>query len=247
MKTTPQDLRPRLIPMLLIENRRLIKTTKFNNPKYLGDPLNALRIYNEQCADEIIIIDKSISTAPDLALLDRMVSEAFMPISYVGNINSISDFKDVFNLGIEKVGSGSLLFKDIDLINQACAIWGSSSIFIMLNISKEFKDYYCRTSSVSGSRLMELEHALKLIKQSKAGEVIVQNINLEGTMKGLEDTPIKILKDYLNIPIISSGGASSIQNCLNQISSLGISGVSAGSIFSFYGSRKAVLINYEYK
>jgi cyclase len=236
-------IRQRLIPILLIENGRLIKTKNFSCPRYLGDPLNALRIFNEKCADEIIIIDKSKHINIDL--LDRMVDEAFMPLSYIGGIKTIDDFESVFSLGIEKVGIRSLLFEDISVIQKATKKWGSSSIFAMLDYEIDKKNKINLHYS-SAKKNHELEGIIEMIKVSGVGEIVLQNVTTEGTFAGLSNNFIKEFKQFINIPILASGGAVSIKDSLRFISENKISGVAAGSLFSFYGPRKAVLINYDY-
>ena len=237
-------IRKRLIPVLLIENGRLIKTKNFKEPRYLGDPLNALRIFNEKCADEIIIVDKSKGKI-NLDLLDRMVDEAFMPLSYIGSIKTIQDFENIFSLGIEKVGVRSLFFQDLSVINQAVKRWGSSSIFLMLDYRFDSNKIYFESSS---KRINEgLSKIISDIKTAQVGELVLQNIAREGTFLGLSEHLIKKLKDDLDIPILVCGGAASIDSSLKFISKHNISGVAAGSLFSFYGSRKTVLINYDYQ
>lgn len=237
-------IRQRLIPILLIENGRLIKTKNFSCSRYLGDPLNALRIFNEKCADEIIIIDKSCD-GPNLELLDRMVDEAFMPLSYIGGINTIDNFKGIFSLGIEKVGVRSLLFNDINIVKEAVHIWGSSSIFALLDYKLLHNDSIQLNTNSKNITLSSHEICQQII-QAEVGELVIQNISREGTLNGLSSDLIIALKDELNIPIVMSGGASSIDASLRFISDHKISGVAAGSLFSFYGPRNAVLINYDY-
>ena len=237
-------IRERIIPILLIENGRLIKTKKFTNPTYLGDPLNALRIFNEKCADEIVIIDKSNSPI-NLELLDRMVDEAFMPLSYIGGIRELDNFESIFSLGIEKVGVNSLLFNDISIVNQAVERWGSSSIFSMVDF-RDVKEKFVNIEFSRTKKNIEIARLVDMINLAGIGELILQNVNHEGTFFGLSDDLLTQLKENINIPIVVSGGANSIEDCLDFISKHKISGVAAGSLFSFYGNRKAVLINYDY-
>jgi len=238
-------IRKRLIPVLLIENGRLIKTKNFKEPRYLGDPLNALRIFNEKCADEIIIIDKS-QGALNRKLLDRMVDEAFMPLSYIGGIKTFEDFETIFSLGIEKVGIRSLLFENISIVKQAVKKWGSSSIFAMLDYQADHnnKIYF---SINSRKKIKDINNVINNIKESEVGELVLQNISREGTFLGLSERLIKSFKGSINIPIVVAGGATSIDSSLQFISKHDISGIAAGSLFSFYGPRKAVLINYDYE
>ena len=238
-----KQIRERLFPILLIENGRLIKTSNFKNPRYLGDPLNALRIFNEKCADEIIIIDKSKDSI-NMNLLDRMVSEAFMPLSYVGNIRSMEDFEKVFNLGIEKAGVCGLAFDDPDLLNLAAGKWGASSVFLVMNVIKKGKILnLIRNNKIIGTSESHFEFFSKL----NIGEIVIQDIAREGTLNGLDADILIHVKDHFNVPIVISGGANSIESSVDFINDNNISGVAAGSLFSFYGNRNAVLINYDYE
>ena len=239
-------LRKRLFPILLIEGNRLIKTKKFSNPRYLGDPLNALRIFNEKCADEILIIDKTNSPKPNLEILNRMVNEAFMPLSYIGNINSISDFEDIFSLGIEKVGVNRMLKNNPALVNDAASRWGKSSIFGCIDIVKHSNDYRILFNNKVDT-LTCISDYFKRVSEINIGEIIIQNVSQEGTELGLDSKLINEAKKFFSIPLISTGGCSSINHAIDHIKSNNISGVAAGSIFSFFGKKRAVLINYDYK
>lgn len=237
-------LKKRLIPILLLENGRLVKTINFSNPRYLGDPLNALRIFNEKCADEIIIIDKSSSASINFSLLDRMVGEAFMPLSYIGGVRSIDDFEKLFDLGVEKVGVNQLLFQNPSIVELAVKRWGQSSIFGCVDVKNINGKYHI----ISNKKVLNgvLEDVFSRITNINIGEIIIQNIGHEGTFRGLDQYLISRVKQCFTIPIISSGGAQSIEESLSHIENSGISGVAAGSMFSFYGERNAVLITYNY-
>ena len=240
-------LRRRVIPVLLIKERKLVKTINFKNEVYLGDPVNAIKIFNEKEVDEIIILDINAAKSErgvDWNLLNRLNVEAFMPLGYGGGIKNISDIQRIIAMGYEKVVLNSAVLLSSKLVAEASLITGSQSIVICVDICKTgqntFKVYdYIRMKATD---LDPMEYCKKL-EDLGAGEIIIQSFDREGTYSGYETEYINMLSSVINIPVIALGGASSISD-IKQILQTNISGAAAGSLFVFFGRLKAVLINY---
>jgi len=244
-------LKKRIIPTLLLSKQRLVKTKNFKNPKYIGDPLNAIRIFNEKFVDELIILDinkRDIDNSIDYDFLKDLFSECFVPVTYGGGISSLKDADKIFKLGVEKVCVNSLALRDINMIKDFSQNFGSQSIVVSIDIYRNFFDkieiYNHRTSQKVIK--LNLEEYLNQIETLGAGEVLINSVNRDGTMSGMDLKLIENACSITNLPIIFSGGIGSIDDIKNAFK-FNISGVSAGSFFVFYGPYKAVLISYPYE
>jgi cyclase len=240
-------IHPRIIPILLLnDNGGLVKTQNFRNPVYIGDPINAVRIFNEKEVDELILLDISASfnnKTPNYSLIKEVVSESFMPMGYGGGINSLEQIKKLFDLGLEKVVLNTAMF-DYDLINQSANIFGSQSIVISLDFKKSlFNKYQLYTKSGRLKHNIDFIDHIKRLYNFGAGEIILQSIDKEGFMKGYDLELIEKVSSIIEIPIVASGGAGSLQDMKNAIVS-GASASAAGSLFVFKGKEKGILINY---
>jgi cyclase len=241
---------PRIIPILLLKDKGLVKTVNFKNPKYIGDPINALKIFNDKEADELVILDIEAtknSKKIDFDFIKDIVSEAFMPIGYGGGIKNLKDVQKLFSLGVEKIILNSALYTNKDLVKELVSNYGSQSIIASVDYKSTFL-YGFRPYYVSGSLPIKIDllNYLKEIEDLGVGEIILQSIDKEGTMKGYDLDMIKKVSQEVTIPVVASGGAGSLQDIKSAIEA-GASAAAAGSIFVYNGPHKAVLISYSNK
>ncbi|HCT94562.1 MAG: imidazole glycerol phosphate synthase subunit HisF [Bacteroidetes bacterium GWE2_39_28] len=239
--------RIRVIPSLLIRDGRLVKTVKFSNERYIGDPINAVKIFNEKEVDELVLLDidaSKLGLEPSFDEISEIVSEAFMPIGYGGGISKIEHIERLFKIGIEKVILNTAVFNNASLIQQASNIFGSQSIVVSLDVKKDFwREYRIYTCSGTIKQKETLEFSLKKIQDLGAGELIINSIDNDGTMQGYDLELIKKVTGQLKIPVVALGGAGDINHFIEAVK-VGASAVSAGSMFVFQGIHKAVLISY---
>ena len=242
-------LNPRIIPCLLIQNNGLVKTINFAHPKYIGDPLNAVKIFNDKEADELIVLDIEASKnnrEPDYKLIENLASECRMPLCYGGGINSLNQALNIFSLGVEKISISTAAVNNVSIVSQIASKVGSQSVVIVLDVKKNlFSDKYeifCNNGS-KPTGIDFIEYAIKLEKEG-AGEIVINSIDLDGTMKGYDMNIIRLISEAVSIPITILGGAKSYDDFTNVISKFGLVGLAAGSLFVFKGKFKAVLINY---
>lgn len=240
-------LKKRLIPQLLIDKKKLLKTYKYSHPRYLGDPLNAVTIFNEKKADEIIIIDinndKEIPY-PDYNYISKLASECFMPFGYGGKINSLDTAKKIFDLGVEKVVIQSAAFNDPKIISDIAKIYGSQSVVVSLDFKKNiFSNYNLFCKKLKLKNKYEFTIYLNNFINAGAGEILVNSVDLEGTFKGLDLNLLKKIKKLCNVPVLINGGLKNINNA-NDAFVVGADGVVGGSFFVYYGKHNAILITY---
>lgn len=239
-------IRPRIIPTLLISHGDLVKTKKFTNPQYLGDPINAIRIFNEKDVDELCILDINASkekTDPDFDLLEKMASEAFMPLSYGGGIKSVDQIKRLFRIGFEKAVLNTSAMFSPELVRDASSYFGSQSIVCAIDYKKSLFGTNCYIED--GNKRMRrspLETAIGH-ELAGAGELLLYAMDRDGMRIGYDYDIIKQISDTVQIPIIACGGAKNISD-LKKALEAGADAVAAGSLFVFFGERQAVLINY---
>ena len=239
--------RIRVIPTLLLNNDGLYKTTKFKNPKYIGDPINAVRIFNNKEVDELILLDYTATTEsriPNFENIKEIVSEAFMPIGYGGGINSIEHIEKLIKIGIEKVILNTATFLNEDLLTEAIKIFGSQSIVVSIDYKKDlFGNNVIYTHGGKQKQKIEIESACKHLQELGVGEIMINSIDREGTMNGYDISTINKISHELLIPVIASGGAGNISHLADGVKA-GASAVAAGSMFIFQGIHKAVLLSY---
>jgi len=239
-------LKIRVIPCLLLKDMGLVKTVNFDNPKYVGDPINAVKIFNEKEVDELIFLDIAATVndkKPNFELLKRIASEAFMPFSYGGGIKTIEDIKKILEIGAEKVVVNAVANQNPKFIKEASLKFGSQSIAVGIDAKKEGSDYkvYINAGKVSIKR-EAAEYAAEMEKMG-AGEIFLNSIDKDGTMEGYDLDLVKKVSQAVRIPIIASGGAREIKDFEKAVGA-GASAVAAGSMFVFFGPYRAVLINY---
>lgn len=240
-------IRPRIIPTLLVDEGNLVKTQKFKKPQYLGDAINAIKIFNEKGVDEVCVLDISASkngSGPNMKLLEEMASEAFMPLSYGGGITEISQMKDVFSLGFEKIILNTSMVKDFALITKAVSYFGSQSIVASIDYKTNFgKERVYINDGIKKTKYFPLELA-KYVEKVGVGEILLYSIDRDGTRKGYDINVISKIVDGVKIPVIACGGAGSISDIKKCLDKTHVHAVAAGSIFVFFGVRDAVLINF---
>jgi cyclase len=242
-------LNPRIIPCLLIQNNGLVKTINFTNPKYIGDPLNAVKIFNDKEADELIVLDIEATKNnrdPDYKLIENLASECRMPLCYGGGINNIDQALKIFSLGVEKIAISTAAIKDISIVSEIATKVGNQSVVIILDVKKnlhsEKYEIFCNNGTKS-TGIDAIKYAIKLENEG-AGEIVINSIDLDGTMKGYDLNLLRFIRKAVNIPITILGGAKNFDDFENVIREFGIIGLAAGSLFVFKGKFKAVLINY---
>lgn len=240
-------LRTRVIPVLLLKNKGFYKGVRFKNHKYVGDPINTVRLFNDKEVDEIVILDVESSRYNkkiDFDLLGDIATEAFMPLAYGGGIKNFNDAKRIFQLGVEKLILSTSAVENPDLIKQLVSYFGSQSIVLSLDVKKNIWGQYVLYIK-SASHKVELDPILfaKKMQSIGVGEVLVNAINKDGLMNGYDLKFIQLLSKELNIPIVACGGAGSLSD-LKKAKDHGADAVAAGSLFVFNGIYKAVLISY---
>ena len=242
-------IKSRIIVSFLLKKNGFYKTTNFKNPVYIGDPINTIRIFTEKKVDEIIIydIDATINnTLPNYNLLKILASETRMPICYGGAVKSIEIAKKLFELGIEKISLNNAIFDNLDLLKLLIKNFGSQSIVTTLDISKNNTNGVYRVSSQYGKNFAKIDllDLIKKLEKIGIGEIIINNIDLDGTMKGYDKNLINKIYNSVSIPVSFVGGAKSFKELEDIISNFKIIGLAAGSIFFYKGIHKAVLFSY---
>jgi cyclase len=239
----------RFIPCLLLRNSGLVKTESFNKSIYLGDPINAIKIFNDKNADELIFLDIDASKekrGPNFLLLKDLASECFMPLAYGGGISSLQQIEQLIHIGIEKVVINNGALKNNNLISDAVKYFGSSTIVGAIDVKRNLFGKYRVFDHVSKRTISETptDLAIKYVEDG-VGEIFLNNVDLDGTMTGYDLQLIKDVSTSIQVSLIASGGASSKENMMQAIES-GASASAAGAFFVFQGPHKAVLINYPF-
>ena len=238
----------RVIPVLLLRGKGLVKTVKFKDPKYIGDPINSVRIFNEKEVDELVFLDITATPegrGPDFELLADIASEAFMPMAYGGGITSLDQVQRVFALGFEKVIIDTAAYTDPQLIQDAVAIYGSQSIVGCVDVRKTLLGRYELISHAGKSKQpVNLKEHLQALERQGVGEIIVNAVDRDGTQSGYDLKLIREVSSSVSVPVVACGGASSIDDFVAAVHEAGASAVAAGSLFVFVGPHRAVLINY---
>lgn len=239
--------RIRIIPVLTLQNEKLVKTIRFKNPTYIGDPINAVKIFNEKEVDEIVILDITATKEkrePNYLKIEEIASEAFMPFAYGGGITTLNQIEKLFKLGIEKVVLNSVLECNMDIVTQAAKIFGSQSIIASIDVKKNLFGKQ-HAYKISGTTKIDkpINEYINQLENAGVGELFVNSIDNDGTYNGYDLELIKQISSLVNLPIVACGGAASIDSFLPAIQH-GASAVAAGSMFVYTGATKGILINY---
>ena len=238
----------RVLPCLLLKGQGLVKTVRFRDPVYVGDPRNAVRIFNEREVDELLILDitaTSENRPPKFELIREIVSEAFMPVAYGGGIRNVEDAQRILALGVEKIVVNTYGIEDPSFVGKAAQLFGSQSVVVCMDVKHDWrgKQAVYSNGGRKRSRFAPVAFAQEM-EANGAGELIVNSIDRDGTMQGYDIDLIKSVTDKVNVPVIACGGAGNLDDCVRAIRDGGASAVAAGSMFVFYGEHRAVLISY---
>ena len=240
-------LRPRIIPCLLIKDKGLVKTVNFSNPKYLGDPINAVRIFNEKCVDELIVLDIDATLKgkdPNLKMIDNLATECRMPLCYGGGIKTVDQICEIIELGVEKVSLSSIAIENPEIVRNGAKFVGNQSIVVTLDVKKVNNNYYIFTHNGKKNMKIDPVDMVKDLQASGAGEIVINSIDNDGVMKGYNISLIEKFINVVDIPITVVGGAGTLNDIKQLFGQFGLIGACAGSLFVFKGLYRAVLINY---
>ncbi len=241
-------LRPRVIPCLLVHDKGLVKTVQFKDPKYVGDPINAVRIFNEKESDELMVIDIDATREnrePDYKMIENLAAECRMPLCYGGGVKTVEQAHRIFSLGVEKIAISAAAIQTPELVTAMAERVGSQSVVVVLDVKKKMLggyELYTHNGKKSTGK-NPVEFAIKM-QELGAGEIVVNSIDQDGMMKGYDLNIIDKIRKSISLPMTVLGGAGSLQDIGKLINQYGIIGAAAGSLFVFKGIYKAVLINY---
>lgn len=240
--------RPRVIPVLLLQNKGLVKSIRFKNHRYIGDPINAVKIFNDLKADELVFLDINATKEKRSVSLDfvkKVGQEANMPFSVGGGIKKINEIREILSLGAEKVVINSHAGVNPEFIKHSSEFFGSSTLTVCLDVKETWLGKECIwvSNGQKNLRYNVVEYA-QLMEEMGAGELIIQSINRDGTMLGYDIGLIKRISEAVRIPVVALGGAGVFSH-LKEAREIGMaSAMAAGSMFVYHGPRKGILINY---
>jgi cyclase len=241
-------LKTRVIPCLLLKNQGLVKTVKFKDPKYVGDPINAVKIFNEKEVDELVFLDIAATISdrkPNFKLIAEIASECFMPFGYGGGIRNLRDIRELFNLGVEKVIINSYGAEYPQFIKQASDLYGGQSIVVSIDVKRNpggKYEVYTR-SGTKNTKLDPVQCAVQMQKMG-SGELLLNSIDRDGTMAGYDIELLRMVSEVVTIPVVACGGAGKLQDFYEAVNKGGAAAVAAGSLFVLHGKYRAVLISY---
>lgn len=242
-------LKPRIIPCLLVHNGGLVKTVQFKEPKYVGDPINAVKIFNEKEADELIVVDIDATRTgaePNFKLISHLAAECRMPLCYGGGVKTVEQAKRIIGFGVEKVAISSAALADPALISSIAKEVGSQSVVVVLDVRKDAgkgtHSVYTHNAQKKAG-ISAIDAAMK-VSALGAGEIVINSIDDDGRMKGYDLELAKQIRAVTGLPMTMLGGAGSLADMGKLIDACGIVGAAAGSLFVFKGTYRAVLISY---
>lgn len=238
-------IRHRIIPVLLLKDGGLYKTTKFGKPSYVGDPINAVKIFNDKEVDELIVIDIEATKsgrAPDFAMAEWLAEECFMPLCWGGGIRNADDAGQLFKLGIEKVSLQSAALADMGLVTQLAGRHGTQAVVISVDVEKDWLGRP-RLRTAQGKDKRSWQDVVRAAAEAGAGEILLTSVEREGSRAGLDTALIGEAAALVDVPLIAHGGAGSLADIKAAIDA-GASAVAAGAWFVWQGPHKAVLITY---
>jgi cyclase len=243
--------RPRIIPVLLLRNQGLVKSIAFKNHRYIGDPINAVKIFNDLKADELVFLDILASKKNRTISLDfvkNVGEEANMPFAVGGGIKTLENIRKIISAGAEKIIVNTNAAKDPEFIHDASETFGSSTIVVCIDVKKKFlgkeETWILGGSKSTGRNPVEFAQQME---DRGAGEIIIQSIDLDGTMRGYDIPLIRKISEAVSIPVIALGGAGNIQHMKQAYLNGFANGLAAGSLFVYHGARNGILINYPEK
>lgn len=243
-------LKRRIIPCLLLKDEALVKTIQFSKFSYIGDPINAVKIFNDCEVDELIILDISATTegkTPNISLIKKIVDECFIPLAYGGGVKTIEQMEQIFQIGVEKISLNSLLFENPEVVKQAVARFGAQAIIASLDCKKNiWGNYEVYIKSGRVKIKMQFDDVLTYINELGVGEILINDIQRDGIMKGYNVELLQKCIERFNIPVIGIGGAGKLEH-LREAFEIGIPALAAGSLFVYKSEFRGVLINYPSK
>lgn len=243
-----ETINTRVIPCLLLKHTGFVKTTRFRDPVYLGDPINIVKIFNDKEVDELSILDITATTEnrkPSFGLLSDIANNCFMPLSYGGGVTDIEDIRRIFGIGFEKVVICTNAVVQPDFIERASRVAGNQSIVVAIDVKKSRLGKY-KVRSHSGGERTKLDPVTfaRRMEQMGAGEILLTAIDRDGTMAGYDIELIRTVSDAVSIPVVACGGAGKVEDFTEAVQDGRASAVAAGSLFVFHGRRRAVLVNF---
>jgi cyclase len=241
-------LKVRVIPCLTLADGGLVKTVEFTNPNYIGDPINAVKIFNDKFVDEIVFLDieaSALKREPDFKLIQEIASECFIPFCYGGGIHSVDVARKILSNGVEKVLVNSAALDNAGLITDLAQEFGSQSVVAAMDVRRGWMGGYSvmKNRGRVKSSWHPISHARRL-EASGAGEILMNSVNQDGAMTGFDLDILKQIVDAVSIPVIACGGAGNLQHFQDAVRHCQVSGVAAGSLFVYKGKRRGILINY---
>lgn len=241
-------LTTRVIPCLLLRGSGLVKTIRFKDPKYIGDPINAIRIFNDKEVDELILLDIDATRekrGPAFSVIEEVASECFMPLGYGGGIRSVEDARCILKLGVEKVVLNSIAWREPSVLQAASREFGAQAVVASIDVRRKLFGRYevCIDGGIVGTGADPIEYARR-VEALGAGEIFLNSIDRDGTMQGYDIELIAKVTAAVGIPVIASGGAGSVSDFGAAVRQGHASAVAAGSLFVFHGPHRAVLITY---
>ena len=242
-------LRPRIIPCLLVHDDGLVKTVAFKDPKYVGDPINAVKIFNEKETDELAVFDIDATARgaePNFKMIANLAVECRMPLCYGGGVKTVEQVKRIVGLGVEKVAISSAAVETPELISAAAQEIGGQSVVVVIDAKKDDRTGEYMAWTHNGTRRAG-RSVIAVARQAEAlgaGEIVVNSIDNDGRMKGYDLTLARAVREAVRLPITVLGGAGSLADLGKLITACGVVGAAAGSLFVFKGVYRAVLINY---
>lgn len=238
----------RYIPCLLLKNTGLVKTIKFKNPKYVGDPINTVRIFNEKEVDELIFLDIEATPQgrePNYKLLSEIADECFMPLAYGGGIKTLEQAIKIFKIGIEKIAINSAAHHNLKLITEIATIYGSQAVVGVIDVKKNFfGKFEAVSNSASDKHKQSPEEWAKELVKAGVGEIMITSVDKEGTWEGIDIAMLKRITDTVNVPVIAHGGAGNIEHLKDAVKNGGASAVAMGSMVVYQKKDFGVLINF---
>ncbi len=244
-------LRPRIIPCLLVHKGGLVKTQGFKDPKYLGDPINAVRIFNEKEADELMVLDIDATfkgVEPDFGLIAKLAAECRMPLCYGGGVTKAEQAARIVDMGVEKVAISAAAISNPSLLSEMAAAVGRQSVVAILDVRKRTgffaKGYEVCSHNARAVHKLDPVTLAQQLQTAGAGEIVINSIDRDGMMHGYDLDLAEQVMQAVKVPVTFLGGAGSLEHIGDLVSRLGVVGAAAGSLFVFKGKYRAVLINY---
>jgi cyclase len=239
---------PRIIPVLLLEDGGLVKTTRFAAPRYVGDPINAVRIFNEKQADELVLLDIHATVqgrGPAFEEIEAIVSEAFMPLAYGGGVRDLATATSLIQIGIEKVIVNALADEEPDEVRHIADRLGSSTLVVGIDALRVAPGVYEATTRNATHRTgFDIRRRAEEAAGLGAGELLLNSVDRDGTMTGYDLELLRLVTSVVGVPVVACGGAGSMADLASAVRDGGAAAAAAGSFFVFHGRHRAVLITY---